>query len=218
MFQMAVELRSLGTRELILDATVELLSQQGESTIRIADVTDRTGVAISSIYHFYGSREGLVAAAQAERLARSVLELLGLAGELLGSAGTAEEFRVGLGDLHRLLCDPSMAPIRLARVNAIGSTYGRPELAAQISRIGDDLCARLAALLEPAQSRGWMRQDVKLEAVVAWTFGHFLGRTVIELGDEPSPVGADWDRLSLEAAGTVYFGDPTALSTPGPSR
>ena len=208
---MVIEQRSVGTRELILDATVDLLAQQGESTIRIVDVTDRTGVGISSIYHFFGSREGLVAAAQAERLARSVRELLDLAAELLGPASTAEEFHARLGDLHRLLCDPSMAAIRLARFNAIGSTYGRPQLAVEINSIGDDLCTRLAALLKPAQARAWMRQDVDLEAVVAWTFGHFLGRTVIELGREPSPIGTEWDRLALEAAGTVYFGDPAAL-------
>jgi AcrR family transcriptional regulator len=214
---MVIAQRTVGTRELILDATVVLLEQQGESTIRIADVTDRTGVAISSIYHFFVSREGLVAAAQAERLARSVSEFLDVAEPLISQAGSAEEFRSRVAYLHRLLCDPSMATIRLARFTAISSTYGRPQLAAEIGLIGDDLCTRLAALLEPAQARGWMRQDVDLRAVVAWTFGHFLGRAVIELGD-PSPIGDEWNRIALEAAGTVYFDDPMALRDLDASR
>ena len=61
------------TRQLLLDTAVRHLEALGWEGTQIPAIADEVHVARSSVYHFFGSREGLLAAATAERYRRSLL-------------------------------------------------------------------------------------------------------------------------------------------------
>lgn len=48
----------------ILDATEAVLLHQGEGDLKIDDVADRAGVAVGTVYRYFQSKRGLVAAAR----------------------------------------------------------------------------------------------------------------------------------------------------------
>ena len=64
--------RSEATVARILDATVTEISEVGIAGLRVAAVAAAAGVGTSSLYHFFGGRDGLIAAATADRFDRSV--------------------------------------------------------------------------------------------------------------------------------------------------
>ena len=55
-------------RERLLAAAIRHLETHGEADLRVTDIAEEAGVAIGLIRHHFGSRDGLVAAAQQRRV------------------------------------------------------------------------------------------------------------------------------------------------------
>lgn len=55
-----VQGRSLVSRRKVLDATVKLLNEKGYSGTRLSDIIALSGVSSGSVYHQFGSKEGVV--------------------------------------------------------------------------------------------------------------------------------------------------------------
>lgn len=62
--------RGAGTRRRALAAALDLFDAQGVDATTIEQVRDAAGISIGSLYHHFGSREGLVAALYDDLLAR----------------------------------------------------------------------------------------------------------------------------------------------------
>lgn len=189
----------------LIDTTIDAIDAGGEVSVRVQDIVSAAGVQITVLYRNFGSREGLVQAAQAARLVRDMDAELVRFASAFDTVHSAEEFR----DLVDLVLDGVTAPdrqlLRLKRVNVIGSTYGRPDLAAAIAQIQRNTITRIARVLLPAQDRGWIRADLDLEAFAAWFAGQTLGRVIVELGDT-NVDGASFNAIASDAVRHVLFG------------
>jgi AcrR family transcriptional regulator len=65
----------LETRERLLMAAAAAIDKGGEAAVRIRDITEICEITAPSIYHFFGSREGLIDAAQVHQFSRGQIEL-----------------------------------------------------------------------------------------------------------------------------------------------
>jgi AcrR family transcriptional regulator len=50
------------SRELVLDAAESLMAEQGFEAATLARVVDEAGIPMSSVYHYYGSKDGVLLA------------------------------------------------------------------------------------------------------------------------------------------------------------
>jgi AcrR family transcriptional regulator len=192
------------TDQVILDCAIEIISEHGEAAVRIADITERTGVSISSIYHFFTDREGLIAAAQVERYIENLNQLSSVVTRVLSVPTSREEFRDALLGLYQMLLVPELAPQRLARLNVLGGVVGRPSLASRLAEIQDDLVTRLARLFDAPLAKGWIRSDTDTVAMTSWLVGIYMQMAIIELG--PSSVDhRSWGRINERAIRAVLF-------------
>jgi AcrR family transcriptional regulator len=192
------------TDQIILECAIEIIDEHGEAAVRIADITERTGVSISSIYHFFSDREGLLAAAQVERYIVNMNELFGVVCEWLTPAETREEFRDAFIGLFRSLLVPERAPGRLVRLNAMGGVVGRPSLGRRLAEIQDDLVNKLADLLVEPLEKGWIRADTDPVATVSWLIGIYMQRVLIEMG--PSSVDPEsWNKVAMRSIVATVF-------------
>ena len=66
--QRAEQQRAQETVRLIIDATIARLQTQGEAGVNIKEISAETGVSYGAIYHHFKDRDGLIHAAQFERL------------------------------------------------------------------------------------------------------------------------------------------------------
>jgi AcrR family transcriptional regulator len=54
--------RGMRSRELVLDAAERVMAQQGFEAATIARVVEEAGIPLSSVYHYYGSKDGILLA------------------------------------------------------------------------------------------------------------------------------------------------------------
>lgn len=192
------------TKQQILETAIEIIDEHGEAALRLQDIQDALGVSAPSIYHFFGSREGLVSAAHEERFVRSLLEFEGPTERLLLDCTTPEDIRAALSTMLRSIFDPERAHARMRRITAIAGTVGRPELAERFDQLARDHHRNLAASLEIARDRGLIRADLDLVAFATWMSGQILGRVYIELGSS-QPLEPAWDAIAEASIAATLF-------------
>ena len=181
------------TRERLLKATAAVIDKGGESAVRIRDITKACAITAPSIYHFFGSREGLIDAAQAYRFSRGEI---GLA---FSTALYKCRSKKDLTELAHRFLDLMFAPERRAtrnsRLNVLGNAIYRPELSKELA-VAQDLSNKIVS--EPlrfAQAKGWVRDDFNPEMFAAWLIGAVNSRRLIEMGGN-YPLAHEWDVIA----------------------
>lgn len=166
--------RSQEARRAALAATVDLLVSSGVEGVTLEEVAARSGVAKTTLYRHFGSREGLILAAASGCVVEHPTPDTGtLAGDLrflFDRFGEAEaEKRVS--DLLPLLIDVAKRePAIQEIVDAIIAERRRPIL----------------TVLRLAQLRGEVAPDLDLDTALAIVTGPFTFRRLIE-GREVTP-------------------------------
>lgn len=182
----------------MLQMAIEAIERGGEASVRVREVSDATGVSFASLYHFFGSREGLVEEALAEMYIRSIRD--GNAGILaiVGGADTADAFYTAIRRISLDVYEPSRSQFRFARLSVLGSTAGRPNLARRVAEAQVLATDAFVGLMREPQSRGWIHPSIDLFTFATWIMGIVLGRSLVEL--EPTRAHPDmWNAMSVEA-------------------
>jgi AcrR family transcriptional regulator len=178
-------------RRRILEAAVRLLETHGEASLRMTAIAEEAGVAVALITHHFGSRDGLVAAAQQARVAGAVSADLAAFEAILSDVETAETLLERLDAVVASVVDESRAPTRLSRIAALAGAHGRPDAKAMLGETIGELLSKLAALIEEGQQRGLIRADVDARALGTFIQAYALGLVLADL----DPDRADPDEL-----------------------
>jgi AcrR family transcriptional regulator len=194
------------TEQKILDEAIRIIDERGEAGVRIQDIQIACEVTPPSIYHFFGSREGLVCEAQAARLYRSFAEMDGALDGILSNIDSRAALRDGIAEYIRTIFDTSRSVERLRRVATIGSVEGRPELSRRFNEVIEGYVTERVGRLAVLQDRGYVAADLDLSAFTYWIMALIFGRTLIELGSSPEPQPA-WDAIAFKAISTVLLPD-----------
>lgn len=193
------------TRTRILDLAVAAIDAGGEAAVRVNHIVADAGVTPPVLYHHFGSRDGLVIAAQVARYSRRIVADTEQVRQALAACTSREDLRATLvGIWTRIIAD--RVDSRWVRTSAFGSAFARPDLEAALAQSQDEIIAGLSRALEPCLERGWLRPGIDLVSAVAWQHSVLMGRVNIEHG-QTMVDAAEWDRLTLEAFVNAFFGD-----------
>lgn len=200
--------RRSANAQAILELAISVIDERGEAGIRVQELSDEVGVAITTLYRFFGSRDGLIEAAQTERYRRQLLndvERLSIGMDLCRDA---DDFRMVLDRTLERMLSPELRDQRLRRINALGSAQSRPALLHALAVAQDEVNRATAEVLEEARSQGWIRDDIDLPSFAAWLAGLMCGRVLLELGPT-SADGDQWNELTTRAVHAMLF-EPSA--------
>lgn len=189
----------------LLEATIEALDSGGEGAVRVQEIADAADVRIPILYRHFDNRDGLLQAAQVERLKRALDRELRDATAAIDLAGDRAQFMFILQALLGSMDTPERRSQRWKRINVIGSTYGRPDLTEAVAHLQRRAVAGIAEVLRRPQAMGWLREGLDVDAFAAWFAGQALGRILIELGDTDIDHAA-WNAISAEAVVHVLIG------------
>ena len=189
-------------RERLLAAAIRHLETHGEADLRVTDIAEEAGVAIGLIRHHFGSRDGLVAAAQQRRVEGATREDLEGARTVLSEVEDNDALMARLAELTRAVTDRSRADIRLSRFAAIATAHGRPEARESMGAALGDLLDDLAVLIMEAQLRGLVRQDLDARAVATFLQAYSLGLIVHDV-DPKEPDAEKLTGVILTALGAI---------------
>lgn len=193
------------TRTRILNLAIAAIDAGGEAAIRVNHLVAEAGVTPPVLYHHFGSRDGLVIAAQVARYSRRTYEDIALIGKSVARCTTRDELR----DMLVLIWTRSLkerASNRWLRTSALGGAYARPALESALAKAQDDIVAQLRDILEPFRERGWLRPGIDLTSTVAWHHSLLISRVHIERGQQLVDP-KEWDRLTIEALVRAFFGE-----------
>ena len=191
-------------RSTILDLAVAAIDDGGEAAVRVNHIVAAAGVTPPVLYYHFGSRDGLVIAAQIERYLRQTRLDLDVIGRAVARCETSGDLRTSLRAIWQGMLT-ERAENRWRRTNVLGSAYARPELEAAVAAAQDDIVSGLVEIFDPCHRRGWMPAVIDLPSTVAWQHSLLSGRVNIEHGARQGDP-AEWDRLTLEALDRTIFG------------
>lgn len=171
----------LSTRDAILEQAIMAIEEGGEASVRVAVIAVNVGVAVTAIYHHFGSRDGLVESALAERYLRSVRNLDPRTREFLNSINSKEEFEAGLELLVRELAAPARYAQRMIRVQVVAGAAGRPGLLEKLREMQMMAVRQQAEIYKIAQDKGVVSKDLDLEAFASMLTGIVFGRVLQDM-------------------------------------
>ena len=186
------------SRRALLDATVAMLDERGVDGFTIDEALVASGTSSSSLYHHFGSRQGLLVAAQEESYRRAARgeDRRNLDGGL--RATTTKEFLDYVASqLKRIVTDPATRSVRRSRLAAAALSLKSPELAAQTAAVQEKMFDAIADMFDDAQARGLINPRLDTRAYAAWFHGMTLGRTITEAGSIDSEA---WLAVAIPAA------------------
>lgn len=193
-------------KQRLLELAIQTIDESGEPGIRVNQLAESAGVSIPTLYHHFGSREGLIEEAQVERFIRALRRDAEALIQQLGRCKTKTDLIETIHQLFKNRKAKGRALTRWQRLNALGATYARPTLAERIVSSHDEFVTNIALALLPFQRKGFIRQDIDLRAVVAWYNGALLGKNLVQISESAIDL-AEWDRVFDEAVFAVLFGE-----------
>jgi AcrR family transcriptional regulator len=185
--------RSGPVMQAVLDAVAERLMADDESLIRIPQICDATGVNYGSVYHHFGSREGVIDAAYNMIYSTLAEEDIARLGQLVESAATFDQY---LDSLQLVLGTFSSGEARAARrkirVRIVAAATTRPDLRRLIGATQTRLTNELVRIVELGQERGWLRRDLSARSIAVLLQVALVGQTIDDISS--MPIGDDeWE-------------------------
>jgi AcrR family transcriptional regulator len=192
--------QSGATRDALLAAAVKELDEQGQGAFRLARVLDVANASFSSLYHHFGSREGLLRDAHLERFRQSTRhDLASFASAALRAATTEAFLTLVASHVLDAANNPSVQRGRRQRIESLAVALTDPELLDLIIPIQQHHFSSLAAIFDRVRQRGLIRQDLNFESYVAWVNGMQLGHVLLEIDRELGPTSSTWNRCAVLA-------------------
>jgi AcrR family transcriptional regulator len=161
------------TRTTVLGAAIDLLAERGYSGFSVEGVAERAGVAKTTLYRHWPTRDDLLAAAIAK-----------LDGD--GPLPDTGSVRQDLQDLLARRVRPARTPQWERCMPALVEAAARhPELAAVIARLTSQVLAQIQTLLGRGIERGELRHDLDPQLAASALIGPIVFRRLL-LGEAPT--------------------------------
>jgi AcrR family transcriptional regulator len=187
-----VDPRVARTRATVLGAAIDLLAERGYSGFSVEGVVERTGVAKTTLYRHWPTRDDLLAAA-ITKLDGAGLDGAGLDGAGLDGAGLdgagldGAEPLPDTGSVRQDLLDLQARRVRAARTTQwercmpalVEAAAHHPELAALIARLTGQILAQIETLLARGIQRGELRDDLDPRLAASALIGPIVFRRLL---------------------------------------
>lgn len=177
----------------VIDEVVARLWDGDESLIRIPEICDATGVNYGSVYHHFGSREGVIDAAYSQLFSDLVQRDIDELSKISQQSTGIDEFLVRIQPLIGMLsAGEDRRRGRAMRARIVAAAVTRPELARLIGAAESRLTAGLSSVMSMGQDRGFVRKDVSAWSLAVLIQAIVFGRVLDDITSSPIEQ-ADWD-------------------------
>jgi AcrR family transcriptional regulator len=187
------------TAQAMVDLAIKALEEGGEAAVRVDAIVKEVGVSITSLYHHFGDRDGLVAVAQEQRYIGVIASNTALVSETLKKISTKSQMEQVFIEFVTFLQGPINQPQRRNRSAVLGSALSRPDLLNQISRIQREQVDFLAVDFARLQEIGVIRSDISAQSIAFWITGTIYGKILSELDPQEESIHDDYVRLTFES-------------------
>lgn len=179
--------RSEAAHQAALDAAVAVLLESGVEGLTLEEVAGRSGVARSTLYRHFGSREALLVQAAG----RCVIE------HPTPDTGSLDKDLSLIFERYREAEEETRVPDLLPML--IDAGYRDPAVRALVNQVLEERRRPLRTVLRLAQLRGEIGADLDLEVALALLIGPITHRRMVDRADVTREFIEDVLRLALAA-------------------
>lgn len=180
--------------QVVLDAVGERLMNADESLIRIPEICEATGVNYGSVYHHFGSREGVIDAAYHQMFTKLAEEDIETIKNVSTSSKTHDEYIKSVQALIGTFASSEERKARRAlRARIVAASMMRIELGELIGTTQARLTDQLTQIIEYGQEREWLARDLSAHSIAVLIQILLIGRTLDDVSINPIE-NADWER------------------------
>ena len=190
----AATVRGQATARALLAAARRQIETRTDNDFRVDEILAEVGVSPSSLYHYFGSREGLMEAAWVDWARENAEADVAAVAQVLEAATTRDEAVMGLLRVVRAAQAASRTERRVQRLTVIAAAARRPSVRAEIGRLETLTNQRYQQVMEQARDRGLLANTADLSVLPVFVRAFTFGRVTNELSAEPLDVDA-WNAL-----------------------
>ena len=185
----------MSTRDEILEAAITEIRERDEASFRVTVVAKNAGCATSVLYHYFGSREGLIDAALVQIMTQETEKHRAnsrLTTEFADSYDDAVSLFV---DYARTAHSPERQAARILRARLLGAAQTRPALREVARKFGDRTDAQNVLILRRLSERGLIRDDIDISALSLCLRALDFGFALDDLNEVPHVEFEAWISL-----------------------
>jgi AcrR family transcriptional regulator len=195
--------RSAPVIQAVLDAVGERLMNADESLIRIPEICESTGVNYGSVYHHFGSREGVIDAAYHQMFTKLAEEDIATLHHVSVTSQTLGEYLVAIrGLIGSFASSDERRTRRALRARIVAASMMRPDLRKLIGETQSRLTVELRAIVETGQQREWLNRDISAHSVAVLIQVLLVGRTLDDVSATPI-ANAEWEAMMATLLGVI---------------
>lgn len=194
------------TADLLISCAIAELNEKGYDAFNVDAVLHRSGASRSSLYHHYGSRAGLLAAAVLHDIeARSSRDNANFRDAIVRCV-THDDLKSIVEHAVKGSGSSSRRSLRLARTRAYQLAEHDEHIAARIVLLTKTESARLAESLGLLQTRGLVRDDVEAMGLALWIGSIFYGRVAFDFAKATPSQRRVWEVITVDSLMAMLSG------------
>ncbi|HEV2427196.1 MAG TPA: TetR/AcrR family transcriptional regulator [Acidimicrobiales bacterium] len=182
----------------VLEAVADRLRHGDESLLRIPEVCAATGVNYGSVYHHFGSREGVIDAAYEMMFGQIIDDDIEMIHDAIEGSDNLEDFLTAAARIFTAVSTGDERRVsRSMRLRIVAASVTRPHLRSMIGATQARLTDELALAVLTCQERGWVRRNLDPRAFAVYLQVVVFGRNLDDASDEPLAEDV-WVRLVFD--------------------
>ena len=193
------------TAQAMVELAIQALNEGGEAAVKVDAIVRQCQVSVTSLYHHFGSREGLIEAALIERYSRIVVTNVDDFVVGVKKSRNCDEMKSLIERFVPFLQGRDNRAVRFARAAAVGAAINRPALRESMGKVQDEQAHVLADALEDGQRRGVVRSGVDALALAYWLSGIIFGKILLEIASPTDDQETSYSELTVQAVESVLL-------------
>ena len=186
------------TIEKLLEVTISELDRVGLAEIDIDSLLRKSKISKGSLYHHFGSKNGLLAAAEAQQYMRYLKREGENFRRLIEGCATKQKFVDLVAAVMKITRLEENLGFRKKRVRAIAMSFNDENLAQVLKNAQIEVTEYLAGSFQIAKDRGWVKPDTDLMALSYWIQGVFIGHIMLDITEQIEYEDA-WSQIASQA-------------------
>ena len=186
------------TIEKLIEVTISELDRVGLAEIDIDSLLRKSKISKGSLYHHFGSKNGLLAAAEAQQFMKYLKREGETFRKLIEGCTTKQKFVDLVAAVMKITRLESNLDFRKKRVRAIAMSFNDEILAQVLKNAQIEVTEYLAGSFQIAKDRGWVKPDTDLMALSYWIQGVFIGHIMLDITERTEHEDA-WSQVAFQA-------------------
>ena len=189
------------TMKLLIDHALIELNKNGASKFDLEAVLRRSKTSKGSLYHHFGSKNGLIVAVETEIIKSGLTNDNQVLRQMIEGCKSPQEFFNAIELAIRAGAGEPTREVRKQLIRSITFAQHDKNLAATLRETSMMGTQYLAETLAVAQRKGWLKNDIELTALSFWLQGIFIGQIMIDITNTKTS-DEEWVSIALHSLKT----------------